>query len=126
MGWSEADTKGYLGEPDYIGPRGEECYGSERTYLGTVGIEHLRALNPGAVHVYRQVVFDLVGHFVKLPGHPWLTLVRSDSVDSGELIHVRAHGEVQDAEIVKPYAQWNDLALTQTRRVDDGPAVLSP
>lgn len=127
MGWADSDVDTYLGPPDCMGPDGEENYGSDRTYLGGIAIEHIRDSNPGAISVYEQVVFTLKGQFIKLQGFPWLTLIRADSAVIGELIQVRVHDRVEHAEITTIHAAWSDLALTRTRRVDfdDGPAVLS-
>jgi hypothetical protein len=123
-GWTVSDVETFLGEPDCIGINGGVRYGTERTYLGGLGIEHIRAVNSGAVSVYEQVTHELVGHFIKHEGFPWLTLVRSDSAETGAIVQVRTRSGFEHAEVTSVYAQWLDLALVRSRRIYDGPAVL--
>lgn len=115
----------YLGHPDCYGPEGGHRYGSERTYLGTVGVEHIRAVNPGAEHVYHQVTYDLIGQHIKFEGFPWLTLLRADSASLGDVVEVRSWRGLDHAKVTALYAHWADLALIRTRRIPGGPAALT-
>lgn len=124
IGWNSEDVDKYLGEPDCIGINGGLRYGSERTYLGGIGIEHIRNVNPGSRLVYERVVCELIGQYVKFEGFPWFVLTRSDIAEPNLVVQVRRQDEVRFAKVTSVFAKWAELALIKARILDDGPAVL--
>lgn len=124
LGWSRDTVKEYLGEPDCLGQNGGARYGSERTYLGAIGIPEIRSHNPGAQLVYRKVTHQLYGHYVKLEGFPWFVLLDREIAEGQDVTWTLARSGERLVEIRSIYACWRDLALVQARGVSTGPAVL--
>lgn len=125
-GWSGSDIDRYLGEPDAVGDQGGRRFGSERIYLGYLGIPHVRAANSGAAWVFKKVTESFIGRYVKLEGFQLLTVVDRENAHAQELITTRSRHGLCLAEVRGIYAEWREVALVRSRFVDEGPAVLKP
>src|SRR5690625_3881350 len=68
FGWTATMIAEHLGKPDSRFPDEEVGFGAERAYLGGIGIPELRAQNPGADSVYRQVKREQLGQYIKIDG----------------------------------------------------------